>query len=107
MAWRSLVERCEYVTDNYSAGRWLPSPRELEVAEGLARTAWTETTMTTAGDAVTSQAAGLTAGLFTNAAHVLRVVDGTDAAVRPLRVLVDVLADDAPSIAQVLRPAAD
>lgn len=108
MAWRSLVEQCEAVTDNYAAGRWLPSLCELEVVEGLARTVWSEMTMTTARDAVASVATGLTGGLFTNAAHVLRMGDAADTALRPLRVLVDVLADDAPSIAHVLpAPAAD
>ncbi|MFE5484125.1 hypothetical protein [Streptomyces sp. NPDC056527] len=107
MAWRSLVEQCAAVTDDYEAGRWLPSLCELEVAEGLARTAWSETTMTTARDAVASVPTGLTVGLFANAASILRVVDAADTALRPLRVLVDIIADDAPSILQVLRPAAD
>ncbi|MFD3948321.1 hypothetical protein [Streptomyces sp. NPDC058579] len=107
MAWRCLLEQCAAVTDDYVAGHWLPSLCELEVAEGLARTAWYETTMTTARDAAASVAAGLTSGLFSSAARILRTVDGTDVAVRPLRVLVDALADDAPSIVHVLRPAAD
>ncbi|MFD3941764.1 hypothetical protein [Streptomyces sp. NPDC058579] len=64
MAWRSLVERCEAVTDNYLAGRWLPSLCEVEVAEALGRTTWSETTMTTSRDAVASVPTGLTAGLL-------------------------------------------
>ncbi|MEU9705821.1 hypothetical protein [Streptomyces sp. NPDC047981] len=96
VAWRVLAGRCEALMDDYSVGRWTPSLHELDVVEGLARTARSETVMTAAHEAIACVRGGRLAGPFADASTVLRAVDGTDEALRPLRVFVDVLADDAP-----------
>lgn len=99
VAWYSLSRECGQMLDRYRTGQWAPYRRDTELAVDLARTRWTEAVITAAIDRAPYDI-GLTAGLLTNALRIIKTAGPADSALRPLRVLIDALADDASSLAQ-------